>query len=288
MSSDRRRVAVVVAHPDDEVVFFGGTVARLVGVGCGVDVICVTSDFGPATSLRRAELSRSCWLLGARARLLRLADAPSALDSEALASELERRVAWHHYRAVLTHGIWGEYGHPHHQQVSRAVHRASPFPVWSLAGPLQTQHFVALSPGELARKRSIAARCHRSQPFAVDWCTATEAFVHLGSAEAEALSAVVAGERPPVDAALAALLLEAREALDHRRSPFAEVDALGPHVWAELCDGSRGAISAALGPPGRPPGPAWGLAPGARGTCRNTARDPGPRTGGGRRPTRPT
>jgi LmbE family N-acetylglucosaminyl deacetylase len=36
---------------------------------------------------------------------------------------------------VFTHGILGEYGHPHHQDVSLAVHRAFPksLPVWSVA-----------------------------------------------------------------------------------------------------------------------------------------------------------
>src|SRR5436190_11936802 len=121
----RRRAAIVVAHPDDEVIFFGALAARLVTAGWDLDIICVTGQFGSswATGTRRAEFSRACWALGAKARMLCLPDENGPLDEIALTRVLDERVPWSRYQRVYTHGLWGEYGHLHHVQVGRATHR---------------------------------------------------------------------------------------------------------------------------------------------------------------------
>jgi GlcNAc-PI de-N-acetylase len=200
-----RRAAIVVAHPDDEVVFFGGSAARLRAAGWQLDVVCVTGEFGSlrATGTRRAELGRAAWALGARARRLRLADRTGPLDEPAL-DDAFARICWDRYVRVYTHGVWGEYGHPHHIQVSRAAHRHGT-QVHSLAGPFAPDVVVALTASEVGRKRELAARCYPSQPFAEDWCADTEHLLRLSRPAAEFLGAVawtvatgsVSGTAPP-------------------------------------------------------------------------------------------
>lgn len=187
----RRRAAIVVAHPDDEVIFFGALAARLVGEDWAVDVICVTGRFGSsrATGTRRAEFSRACWALGAKARMLCLPDERGPLEEAVLARVLAERVRWDQYTRVYTHGPWGEYGHPHHIQVCRATHRCSRA-VLSLAGPFAPDVTVALSRAELNRKRQLAAQIYPSQPFAVTWCADMEHLVGLSLEAVEVLAAI--------------------------------------------------------------------------------------------------
>jgi LmbE family N-acetylglucosaminyl deacetylase len=194
----QRRALFVVAHPDDELIFFGGTVRCLARRGWAVDVASVTGDFGgPAqTSIRRAEFGRAVWALGARARQLSVADEDGPLPETELAAALDRTLDWPSYAWVFTHGVWGEYGHPHHVQVSRAVHRATDA-VCSLAGPFPPLVGHALSPAALAAKRRLAGDVYYSQPFAAAWCTGEERFVRLSAAQAEALGALALAERPP-------------------------------------------------------------------------------------------
>ena len=188
------RATFVVAHPDDETVFFGGVIRQLARAGLPVEVVSVTSTFATPTltSIRREEFRRACWGLGARARLLPLADAAGLLDDDELAAALAR-VRLTGCGLVFTHGVWGEYGHPHHIQVSRAVHRLAPT-VWSLAGPFHTAARRRLGPAALAAKRSLAAAAYRSQPFAEAWCTEEERFARWSRHEASALCGLALGE----------------------------------------------------------------------------------------------
>jgi LmbE family N-acetylglucosaminyl deacetylase len=186
------RATFVVAHPDDETIFFGGLIRQLVRAGLPVEVVCVISTFATATltSIRREEFRRACWSLGVRARLLPLADVPGRLDDEELAAGLGRVKL---DGLVFTHGVWGEYGHPHHIQVSRAVHRLAPT-VWSLAGPFRTCARRRLGSAALAAKRSLASSAYRSQPFAGTWCTEEERFARWTEQQASALCGLALGE----------------------------------------------------------------------------------------------
>jgi LmbE family N-acetylglucosaminyl deacetylase len=196
MKAASMRATFVVAHPDDETIFFGGVLRQLVRAGLPVEVICVTSTFATITltSIRREEFRRACSALGARARLLPLADVPGRLDDDELAAALGR-VRLDGNGLVFTHGVWGEYGHPHHIQVSRAVHRLAPT-VWSLAGPFRTAARRRLGPAALAAKRSLATAAYRSQPFAGTWCTEEERFARWSRDEAAALCGLALGDGP--------------------------------------------------------------------------------------------
>ena len=194
MRATAMRATFVVAHPDDETIFYGGTIRRLVRAGLPVEVVCVTSTFATTTltSIRREEFRRACAALGARARLLPLADVPGCLDDGELVAALEP-VRLDRCALVFTHGVWGEYGHRHHIQVSRAVHRLAPT-VWSLAGPFPTPARRRLGPAALAAKRSLATAAYRSQPFAATWCTEEERCARWSRQEASALCGLALGQ----------------------------------------------------------------------------------------------
>lgn len=254
------RVLVVVAHPDDEVIFFGGTIARHREAGASVDVACATSEFAPATlgAARRGELRHACRLLGARAILLPLADAPGGLDRSALAASLRDLVA-DEPDVVYTHGPWGEYGHRHHTDACWATHLIFDGRVRSLAGPCPADRIHRLDESELARKRGIAERAHRSQPFASDWCTREECFVDLSFDEADLLATIAllpgedAGALACVARRLAAcgergrrLVAAALAGLAAEEPPPAEVRQVPSHLWAEVSAGRHAVLARLL------------------------------------------
>jgi LmbE family N-acetylglucosaminyl deacetylase len=239
MPPERRpRAAIVVAHPDDEVIFFGGLAMRLVADGRRLDVICVTGDFGSpyTTGVRRAEFYRACGTLGAKARMLGLPDAKGPLDEAALASAFAVRVRWQRYARVYTHGPWGEYGHPHHVQVCRAAHRCGRN-VLSLAGPFAPDAEVRLSPAELDRKRALAARLYPSQPFARHWCADREDVVELSLEAIEFLTAIAlhGDAAPPAD------LPELLPTAVHAEPAFPGVTYVPGELWR---DGHRARLDA--------------------------------------------
>jgi LmbE family N-acetylglucosaminyl deacetylase len=134
---------VVHAHPDDEAIFTGATIHRL--VGRGVRVVLVTATSGEAGEpriplqrgetigrRRRAELERACELLGVdRLVMLGYQDSgahdgpyPTGSLGSAAPAEVARRVTEvveaEQAAAVLHYDPRGIYGHVDHVQVHRA------------------------------------------------------------------------------------------------------------------------------------------------------------------------
>jgi LmbE family N-acetylglucosaminyl deacetylase len=134
---------VVHAHPDDEAIFTGATIHRL--VERGVRVVLVTATSGEAGEpriplprgetigqRRRVELERACELLGVdRLVMLGYQDSgahrgpyPTGSLGSAVAADIARRVAEvaesEQASAVLHYDPRGIYGHIDHVQVHRA------------------------------------------------------------------------------------------------------------------------------------------------------------------------
>jgi LmbE family N-acetylglucosaminyl deacetylase len=124
-SSNRRRALVVTAHPDDETLWFSSVFARY-----DTDVVCVTCGWDAHTrQRRRQELEAAAARQGVHGLyVLDHADDPrrvkgTRLDVARLGDELQQ-FAEHQYDAVFTHSPYGEVNHhPHHQDVSFAVHQ---------------------------------------------------------------------------------------------------------------------------------------------------------------------
>ena len=146
---------MVVAHPDDETVFFGGLIADHPEMQW--EVVCVT-DGGPRALERAAELDRACDLLGVhKVHRLNFPDHPAQrLDVDRLVKRLQNFSA----DEVYTHGPLGDYGHPHHQDVCLAVHRAFALPIWSVATSVLPERLHSLTPQAFALKARIMSEVY--------------------------------------------------------------------------------------------------------------------------------
>lgn len=114
---------VVTAHPDDEAIFFAGTIQRNAR---NTHIICVTDANADGRSKQRGlEFSSSCKALGVTS--FEMWDFPDVyedrLDTKRLSERL-RNLKMPKLGHVYTHGPLGEYGHPHHQDVCFAVSQA--------------------------------------------------------------------------------------------------------------------------------------------------------------------
>jgi len=126
---------VIIAHPDDETIWCGATVAALGAAGRTVGILCLTNGANPT---RRDEFERACKVLGARASIRSLADdkrVALSVDDDVFASWLKGvRPA-----LVLGHGAEGElHGHRHHSQCAALAWR------WARARGVP---YLAFAPG---------------------------------------------------------------------------------------------------------------------------------------------
>jgi len=125
------RVALVVAHPDDEAMFFWPTLLQLQDAGLPLSVLCLsTGNFDGLGTTRRLEMERSCAQLGVAGEDLVILDVEGLQDGWRLWSEdlvakhvldfVQDRGA----AIVLTFDEGGVSGHPNHVSTSRGVQRA--------------------------------------------------------------------------------------------------------------------------------------------------------------------
>jgi LmbE family N-acetylglucosaminyl deacetylase len=138
-------VVFLHAHPDDEAIFTGGTMARLAGEGWRVVLVVATggelgaaptgTDPGPAVArLRQAETERAAAALGvARVEFLgyhdsgfsgdvanRAADAFCQADVEEVTDRLGAVLRQEGAQALVVYDEDGIYGHPDHVMVHQA------------------------------------------------------------------------------------------------------------------------------------------------------------------------
>lgn len=110
-----KRVAVVVAHPDDEALMCGGTIRMLADGGSIVTVLSI-SDGGQG---RETAFHEACARLGAEGCVLGRRSGHVALDGELVAA-IDKVLAMHRPDVVVTHGS-AEPQHQDHRAVRAAV-----------------------------------------------------------------------------------------------------------------------------------------------------------------------
>ena len=184
---------LVVAHPDDETIFFGALL--LSRRKRPWHVVCVTDADAEGMGRRRhRQFIRACKLLGvARVECLGFPDIfEQRLDLE----QLEERLTSFMYPScpteVFTHGVLGEYGHPHHQDVSFAVHTVfhDRCPVYSSAYNCFPDLLVRLTRARFEMKAHILSEIYGSETtrFAnLLPATSCEGFTRVGIREIRAL-----------------------------------------------------------------------------------------------------
>ena len=190
------------AHPDDETMLAGGTLALLAQAGARVDYLCATRGEGgevgepPICSpeelgdVREREMVCAVQNLGASSlTFLGYEDPrigpdeqlfPYTNDLTILAGQVATSIRQFEADAVITHGSNGEYGHPAHVLTSQAatlavrsfkengpllytIQAAFPeHPKPRLANPDDPAHLVLDITPALSRKEQ-AAMCHRTQ-----------------------------------------------------------------------------------------------------------------------------
>jgi LmbE family N-acetylglucosaminyl deacetylase len=130
-----RRAVGVFAHPDDEVICAGGTMAKWSAAGTSIAVVCATrgeaGQIRDATTavrrtlgrVREGELRHACAHLGvSQVTVLDYADgALGAVEQDALAAHVGTLLADADPDVIITFGDDGAYGHPDHIAISNAT-----------------------------------------------------------------------------------------------------------------------------------------------------------------------
>ncbi len=111
------RKLMVVAHPDDEIIFGGAHLLQ----EKNWKVICVTNGNHPS---RAREFKKVMKRIGADYEIWKYRDTYSnRFDIPGLKRDFERLFKQHHFAKVVTHGLGGEYGHPQHKVIARLLRR---------------------------------------------------------------------------------------------------------------------------------------------------------------------
>ena len=129
---NNNKLLAIFAHPDDEAIMMGGTMAHYARRGVSVNLLCATrgewgtiSDDRLATrenlgEVRTKELRDACEILGAN--LLGFLDCPDGninnTDWREIEEKIVRAIRALRPQVVVTFGLDGLYGHPDHIAVS--------------------------------------------------------------------------------------------------------------------------------------------------------------------------
>ena len=153
---------MIVAHPDDESMFCGGTVAKF--SSWSWDVVCAAHSLG---SPRGAEFRNACAILGGTPIMLDVEyhgkHGGRSLDHAELQTKLAAAVDLAVYDVVLTHNPRGEYGQRDHKVVHEVVRSAAAGTVW-MFGFNELRCDLSVHMDERSHQAKMAAlACYTSQ-----------------------------------------------------------------------------------------------------------------------------
>lgn len=125
----KRNVLLVIAHPDDESMFFGPTILFLASEGHNLHVLCMsTGNADGKGNVRKEELYRACATLKVPPQQVKVLDHPDlqdgfghAWDHWLIATIVEEEIKAHNIDSLITFDKLGVSGHPNHCDVHRGV-----------------------------------------------------------------------------------------------------------------------------------------------------------------------
>ena len=183
---------IVVAHPDDETIFFGGLIQKL--KRCHVVLVTDANADGQG-QLRLTQFERALELL--KVDSFEVWGFPDIYENRLDTSEVcDRLRTLGKPKRVFTHNIFGEYGHPHHQDVSASVHRCwrTRVPVLSTAYNLAPDMVVQLTKAQLKLKQKILSEIYFSETKRFQWmlpASFSEGFVKVSPSDVEQIYAAL-------------------------------------------------------------------------------------------------
>jgi LmbE family N-acetylglucosaminyl deacetylase len=153
---------LVVAHPDDETIFFAGALQSKRDLPW--HVVCLTDGNAEGRGAERhQEFLAATRLLGAKeATQWEYKDMQREhLPVDEIAARLRELPA---PREIFSHGPLGEYGHLHHQDCSLAVHRAFPkLVIYSPAWNCNADFVVKLTVAQFRKKTRAFAEIYNKE-----------------------------------------------------------------------------------------------------------------------------
>lgn len=196
LKSDKKiKALVIVAHPDDETIFMGGTILRYPKIDWTIFSLCRASDADRAPKFKRV-----CKNYGAKGIITDLEDEDRLSIKKTIPiikKNILGKVGKKEFDFIFTHGENGEYGHPRHLGVYQVVKELlrenglkakatfyfnykkisrkefSPFTLKK-----DSDILTKLSKGEFSKKKKIMTNIYGFSADGIDtsYCTNPEAF----------------------------------------------------------------------------------------------------------------
>lgn len=154
MDSNAKTVAIIVAHPDDETLWAGGTILSHPEWKCFIYSLCRRDDIDRAPKFQQT-LTR----LGADGQMGDLDDGPqqAPLPEEVVENAILALLPDIDFDIIITHSIYGEYTrHRRHEEIGAAV-----INLW-FSGKLQTKQLLSFAYDDA--KRTVYPQAIKNAP----------------------------------------------------------------------------------------------------------------------------
>ena len=188
-----KKVLVIIAHPDDELIWMGGTLLRH-KKDWNTKVVCLTRE---SDGDRNPKFKKACEILGVEGFIYYLDDTTNNPWNQQEAIDIISKHCGTIYDLVFTHGENGEYGHPHHKLIHKIVSKIIDDKILKTKSLLNfaylkrennyqgycvpnsaTSNFIKLKPHELSVKKDLIKNVYGYQEggFEEKSCNLIESF----------------------------------------------------------------------------------------------------------------